>query len=321
MTSIAKQAAEWLLRLEDDAQDPALNSAFQQWLARDPAHAEAVNQMQDMIARLEGLRPQSGVAHHAIQAGIRQEKRRRQLKRGASVMALLLVLALPARMMLEDYPLSYWMADMHTATAEWQSSELIDHSHITLNGHSAIDVDFSSRRRTLKLLQGEVLVDVAKDASRPFVVETAHGTITALGTRFVVSRRAQSTEVLMLESKVNVSTSQQAAAQSVVKQGEGVRFTSTVVGALHVVDAESIDEAWKLHQLVVHNQPLSDVLATLARHRKGYLRFDAAACSQYLVSAVLPLDDPERALALLAESFPIELQQFTPWIVSVNLKP
>ncbi|WP_029146776.1 FecR family protein [Methylophilus sp. 5] len=321
MTSIAKQAAEWLLRLEDDAQDPALNSAFQQWLARDPAHAEAVKQMQDMIARLEGLRPQSGVAHHAIQAGIRQEKRRRQLKRGAGVMALLLVLALPARLMLEGYPLSYWLADMHTATAEWQSSALADHSQVTLNGHSAIDVDFSARRRTLKLLQGEVLVDVAKDASRPFVVETEHGSITALGTRFVVSRRAHSTEVLMLESKVRVSPGQQAAVQSVVKQGEGLSFTSSELGVLHTVDAESINDAWKLHQLVVHNQPLSDVLATLARHHKGYLRFDTAACSRYMVSAVLPLDDPERALALLAESFPIQLQQFTPWIVSVKINP
>ncbi len=318
--AMAEQAAEWLLRLEEQAQDPAVAAEFQQWLARDPAHAVTIHHMQGMVATLTGLRPQSGVAHQAIQAGIQQAKRRKQLKRGASVLSLLLVLALPARVVLENYPLSYWLADMHTATAEWQSAQLSDHSQITMNGHTAVDIDFSAHGRTLTLLQGEILVDVAKDASRPFVVKTEHGSITALGTRFVVSRHAQATEILMLESKVNIKTAAQAV-QAVVKQGERISFTPYGTGALRSIDPDSINDAWKLHQLVVQNQPLSDVLATLARHHKGYLRFDAEALSQYQVSAVLPLDETERALTLLAESFPIELQQFTPWIVSINLKP
>ncbi|WP_019882846.1 MULTISPECIES: FecR domain-containing protein [unclassified Methylophilus] len=321
MTTVAEQAAEWLLRLEEDAQDPAVNAEFQEWLALDPAHAKAVQLMQGMIASLEGFRPQSGVAHQAIQAGIQQDKRRKQFKRGASLLALLFVLALPARLMLEAYPLSYWLSDIHTATAEWQSSVLPDQSQITLNGHTAVDVDFTTHRRVLTLLQGEILIDVAKDASRPFVVKTEHGSITALGTRFVVGRHRHSTEVLMLESKVNIKPEAPSDRQAVVKQGEGVNVTSQGVEGLHAIDPDSINDAWKLHQLVVQSQPLSDVLATLARHHKGYLRYDEAALSQYQVSAVLPLDEPERALALLAESFPIKVQQFTPWMVSVNLKP
>jgi len=321
MTSIVNQAAEWLLRLEEGVHDPAIEAEFQQWLALDPAHVRAVSLMQGMIASLEGLRQQSGVAHQAIQAGIRQEQRSKQFRRGIATTALLLILALPAKRILDVYPLSYWLADLHTAVAEWQSSTLPDHSQITLNGHTAVDVDFSANSRTVTLLQGEVLIDVAKDASRPFVVKTEHGSITALGTRFVVSRHPQFTEVQMLESKVKVKAGTQPALRPVVKQGEGISFSAQNVGALHAIDPDSINDAWKLHQLVVQNQPLSDVLATLARHHKGYLRYDAEALSQYQVSAVLPLDEPERALVLLTESFPIELQRFTPWIVSVNLKP
>ena len=36
------------------------------------------------------------------------------------------------------------------------------------------------------------------------------------------------------------------------------------------------------------------------------------------VNAVLPLDDPDRALQLLASSFPIRVRTMTPWVVIVD---
>lgn len=319
MASAAEQAAEWLMRLEDEAYQPDLQVQFQQWQEQDPAHAEAVQHMQSMIHQLEDLRPQSGIARQAIQAGIKPQ--RKQSKRVTNLLAILLVFALPAEMVLQHYPLTYWFSDLHTATAEWQSTRLSDQSHITLNGHTAVDVDFSSHLRVLHLHQGEILVDVAKDADRPFVVETVQGSVTALGTRFVVSQRGDVTEVSMLESRVRVvprKSSDQIAPTADITQGEAIEITPHGLGRVHAVDPASISDAWRLHQLVVQDQPLPDVLATLARHRKGYLRFDTDSLAQYQVTAVLPLDDTDRALALLAESFPVRVKRFTPWIVTVQ---
>ncbi|MNT87819.1 fec operon regulator FecR [compost metagenome] len=54
------------------------------------------------------------------------------------------------------------------------------------------------------------------------------------------------------------------------------------------------------------------VLEALGRQRRGHLQFDAAALADLNVSAVLPLDDTDRALQLLAQALPIRLQQYTP---------
>lgn len=319
MVSVAEQAAEWLMRLEDGADQPDLQAQFQQWQAQDPAHAEAVQQLQGLIHQLEGLRPQSGIAHQALQAGVKPH--RKQAKRAANMLAALLVFALPVGMLLQHYPLAYWLSDLHTATAEWQSARLPDQSHITLNGHTAVDVDFSGKLRALHLHQGEILVDVAKDAARPFVVNTPQGSVTALGTRFVVSQRGDVTEVAMLESKVRVASgrsSGEAGPVAEIVQGEAIEITPHGLGKAHAIDPVSISDAWRLHQLVVQDQPLPEVLATLARHRKGYLRFDAGSLARYQVTAVLPLDDTDRALALLTESFPLRVKRFTPWLVTVQ---
>lgn len=319
MASVAEQAAEWLMRLEDEAYQPDLQAQFQQWQAQDPAHAEAVQQMQGLIHQLEGLRPQSGIAHQAIQAGVKPH--RKQARRAANMLAALLVFALPVGILLQHYPLVYWFSDLHTATAEWQSAELPDQSQITLNGHTVVDVDFSGKLRALHLHQGEILVDVAKDAARPFVVNTAQGSVTALGTRFVVSQRGDVTKVAMLESKVRVvlgRLSGEAGSATDITQGEAIEITPDGLGKAHVIDPASISDAWRLHQLVVQDQPLPEVLATLARHRKGYLRFDAASLARYQVTAVLPLDDTDKALELLTESFPVKIKRFTPWLVTVQ---
>ena len=38
------------------------------------------------------------------------------------------------------------------------------------------------------------------------------------------------------------------------------------------------------------------------------------------VSAVLPLEDTDRALQLLADSFPIRINRITPWLIVVEAR-
>ncbi|WP_417510233.1 hypothetical protein [Methylophaga sp.] len=64
--------------------------------------------------------------------------------------------------------------------------------------------------------------------------------------------------------------------------------------------------------------PLGDVLAILSRFHKGYIYFDDQPLDNYHVSAVLPLDKPLEALALLADSFPIKVSTLTPWWTTIT---
>lgn len=345
------QAAQWIVQLTDDDKQACATAAagFAAWKAADPRHAAAAAGMERLLAQLDGLRDQAGGSMGPAGAGLAAAVARppsRARRHAASVLGMALgvalVLGVPAWLALQHYSAAYLLADIRVAGGEWRSHTLADGSRITLNGGSAVNVRYDGARRVVELVQGEVLVDVARDVHRPFDVETAQGSMRALGTRFVVTRDGDATVLSMLESRVAVRAVQKtrtaraaetdhagAAGQprsalpgtpTVVVAGERVRIDAAGVGPVENVDPAAINDAWRLHQLVVDNQPLSNVLDQLDRQRPGRIVFNRAALAGIRVSAVLPLDDTDRALDLLLTNFPqLRIRTVSPYLVLVDL--
>ncbi|MRW89567.1 DUF4880 domain-containing protein [Duganella sp. FT80W] len=317
---IAEQAAEWIISLgADDAdQRPDLQAGFEAWKQADPRHAAAAQRMQAMLGQLDAY---GGSPARAALASAGRVSRKLPLARAAAalmVTALLTALALGVPL---TQP-SLLLADIRTGSNEWQTRVLADGSRITLSSGSAVDLAFSEEQRVVRLLRGEVLVEVARDPSRPFLVQTGDGSIRALGTRFTVERGEKATELAMLESKTEVRTQDHPAVPTVVSAGEKVRFTRDGVGAVTPVDVASIADAWRDHQLVVQGRPLAEVLDQLARHHRGIIQYDERQIASMRVSAVLPLDDTDRALHLLLNSFPkLRIRTLTPYVVLVDAPP
>lgn len=307
--AVLRQAAEWLVRLDDEP-DAAAREAFRAWLSADPAHLQAVQALQGSLAPLHEL-PAAPV--RAALGSVAPRARGRGLK----ALALAALLAIPLGVALQQFPPDYLLADIRTGIGQWSSQQLPDGSRIQLDGRSAVDLQFNARTRTLRLVSGEILVDVAKDASRPFLVVTEHGSVRALGTRFVVERLNDSTRLAMIESSTEV---QSAGSSVTVQAGQQVRFDAHGVQAVQPVDGVGLEQAWSAHQWVVREQPLNEVLQRLARHHGGYLSYDAKALARIKVSAVLPADDSERALRLLARSLPLRVEHYTPWLTRISLE-
>jgi transmembrane sensor len=323
---LAQEAAEWIVRLTaDDASERAqAHAGFEAWKQQSPRHAHAAARMEDFVAGMRNLRegtPASArPARAALDAAFASETRRgaSRVKRVVAVLALCFALAVPAWLALRVYPPAYLLADLHTTTGRWQTQTLPDGTRLTLNSASAANLHFDARSRTLELVQGEILVDVAHDTARPFIVETAQGRIQALGTRFVVRRETDATVLSMIASKVSVQAAQ-GGEKVTVGAGQRVRITPQGIGPIENVDASSLADAWKFHQLVVQDRPLPDVLDELGRHRPGRIQYDRDGLAAIRVSAVLPLDDTDRALQLLLNSFPsLRVRTWTPYWVMVD---
>ncbi|MFV0454640.1 MAG: FecR family protein [Pseudomonas sp.] len=303
--SVLEQAAHWLVRVDAE---PSCRGDFEAWCAADPTHEAAARSLGGVIERLAVL--PTAPANAALRAA-----RRSGPRRGLQTLALAALISLPAALYLQHNPPSYLLADIRTATGEWRTEPLEDGSQLALNGHSAVNLQFDAQQRTLHLLQGEILVEVAADASRPFIVQTTHGAIRALGTRFIVDADGRVTQLDMLESRVEVRTGKGIQQFSA---GQRVRLSAEGIGSTESFDPDEREQAWRQRQLLVEDRPLPEVLAELARHRSGHLGFNATALEHLRVSAVLPLDEPDKALRLLARSFPIEVQQLTPWWTRVK---
>ena len=320
--AIVRQAAEWLVALSDDASE-ALQAEFQAWQEADPRHAAAVARMRTLVGEVMQLQQTGAVGRAALNASFVRPRRKQGVRRAAAGAALALVLGVSCLLGMQAYPPALLLADLRAGTGEWQQHRLADNSQLTLNSGSAVNLHFGKRERRIELLRGEVLVEVAPDPNRPFLVETEHGRIRALGTRFIVRREDGQTRLYMLESRTAVQSDRERraglAAQQVVAEGQGIAIHAMGLGTLEDVDARGLEQAWQRHQLIAHERPLGEVLDELSRHRPGRILV-ADEVRNLRVSAVLPLDDTTRALALLESGLSIQVSSVTPWLLRVAAK-
>ncbi|MBO0494999.1 FecR family protein [Pseudomonas sp. Marseille-Q1929] len=308
MTSeqIIQQAANWLTRLHDEDVTEADHQAFHTWCDADPRHAVAIERMRGLWGSLDTLPAKP--ARRALNRAFAPQR-----ARGAQAVGVL-GLVLCGWFGLQHLPL--WMADQRTGVGERRQIALEDGSQLQLNSNSAVDVKFDGHQRVIELLQGELWVEVAKDAQRPFVVRTDQGTATALGTRYLVKRAADGTTVVtVIESTVAVKGD----SRDEVKVTAGQRAILDHGRAQPAQATGSADpDAWTRGLLKVNDQPLSDVLQALASYRHGMVRFDPQALRNLRVSGVFKLDDTGAALAALADNLPIQVEYFTDLLVVVK---
>ncbi len=303
---IIQQAANWLTRLHDEDVTDADRRAFDAWCQADPRHAVAIERMRSLWGSLDTLPAQP--ARMALNRAFTAQR-----PRSAQVLGLLGVL-LCGWLSLDHMPI--WMADQRTGVGERRQIALEDGSQLQLNSDSAVDVKFDGHQRVIELLRGELWVDVAKDAQRPFVVRTDQGTATALGTRYLVKRGQDGTTVVsVIESSVAV-------------KGQGADGVRVAAGQRAVLDhghahapqaiGNADPDAWTRGLLKVNDQPLVEVLQALASYRHGLVRFDPKALADLRVSGVFRLDDTAAALAALADNLPIQVEYFTDLLVVVK---
>lgn len=314
---LAEQAARWIVQLSDDnaAERETAQHSFAAWKAADPRHAAAAASMEDMLQQLNAVHGQAGGNARPARAALAAVAPKRQRTRRLAIASALVLLAVGVT--ISERP-AYLLADLRSPTGQWRTQTLADGSRLTLGSDSAVNVHFSAGERHLELVQGEILIDVAKDKHRPFIVDSNQAALRALGTRFTVRKLDETTILSMLESTVSAQVPQHQAVK--VHAGQRTRITSDGVGPLVSFDAASLQEAWSAHQLVVDDQPLSEVLDELARHRPGQLRYDRAQLAGIRVAAVLPLDDTDKALQLLTDNFPqLRIRMLTRYLVLVDI--
>lgn len=320
--SIAEQAAQWIVQLsaDDEHTRASARAGFAAWKAQDPLHARAAAGMESLLGQVHAVRGPSAGDTRPARAALAAvaPKRRRHLAAGVAATTLVLVAAV-AGLAASDRP-AYLLADLRSPTGQWRTHTLADGSELTLSSGTAVNLRFTEGERHVQLVQGEILVDVAKDARRPFIVDSRHAALRALGTRFTVCQQDEATILSMLESKVAVQLPHHPA--TVVAAGQRARITPSGVGPLEPFDAASLQDAWRAHQLVVDDRPLPEVLDELARHRAGQLRYDRAQLAHIRVAAVLPLNDTDQALQLLIDNFPqLRVRMLTRYLVMVDAPP
>jgi transmembrane sensor len=299
---IRGQAVDWLLRLQDNPEDEALEAEFRDWLSRDPARGQIYQRVQRVM----------GDASHLLSSDVdfTRSAARRSLPRARSVVAsVALLLLCSGGFFLADGPMRL-RADVISGVGEPQTLILNDGSRVELNASSAIAIDLGANERRVTLLRGEAYFQVAADPTLPFVVAAGNGTTTALGTAFDVNLTAGATRVIVTEHAVMVDTRER------LRVGEGEQLSYDSDGSLgHIEQADpDMALAWRQGRLAFDDRPLSAVVEEIARYIPGKIIIAQTALSDRRISGSLNLAAPEETLRSFANAFQIKVTHVGPFL-------
>ena len=141
---------------------------------------------------------------------------------------------------------------------------LPDGTLVTLNAASKIKfpIIFTGNERRLEL-EGEAYFEVAKDASKPFLVVSGKQTVQVLGTHFNVN--SYQDEPLVRTTLLEGSVLVQGATQVLLKPGEQARTKHSAESfQVAKVDVQT-EMAWKNNLFFFENEPIKSCMRQVAR--------------------------------------------------------
>lgn len=309
--AIIRRAAEWMACLWSGDATDADKDACIQWRAAHPDHERAWNRLREMEHMLDSV-PRDIAKHALLKPAVVGSKRRRVLQ--------VLGLVAAGRLLYSVGESDTWraaVADHRTRIGEIREVELPDGTHVVLNTDTSMDVRYDGRERRIILHAGEIMVETARDTAmvrRPFRVQSRHGWVEALGTRFTIRQEVDVSRVAVFEGAVDVHP---ARAVDPIRVHAGQRTAFSADQAEPAIAGQESSASWTSGALVADNMYVSDFLAELGRYRPGLLRCDPSIAS-LRVTGVFSLPDTDRSLFNLTLALPVEVIYRTRYWVTVQ---
>ena len=189
---------------------------------------------------------------------------------------------------------------------------LDDGSMVTLNTNSVIHVHLTGSERRIDLERGEAFFEVAKDARRPFFVNSMGKRVIAVGTQFSVFRGPVDTRIVVTEGRVKV---EEIEAGSVVGPSTQLSAGSVarVGSAAILVEKGSIEEAetyvsWRAGYITFRDMELHDAVTEFNRYNKKQLVIGDPAVARLRVSGSLRAANVEAFVRVLEQGFPVRAE-------------
>ena len=314
--AVVQDAVAWFATLASGQASNAERAALTRWRAAHPDHERAWQRLERLRRRLkrgaELASPE--VMREVVMTTDGSRAARRRVVKALGGLA---VLGGSALLVSRQPQWQGVLAQYRTATGERLGLSLPDGTRIQLNTATALSTRFDERQRAILLHYGECQIITAADPMRrPFSVTTTDGTVSPVGTKFIVRHYDDDTKtrVRVLSGAVDVQPKTVASALRRVRAGQQIAFTPQAADRPEPLDVSAT--AWIDGMLSAERMPLGEFLDTLARHRAGWLRYDPAV-GDLRITGTFPLDDTNRVLDAVARSLPVEVTRLTRYWVSV----
>jgi len=331
--SIEAEALAWIAQLDGDDVSEKDLAAFREWVNRSPAHAQEIRELNSLWAELNVLTDMvEPIAQlDAVSRQLRRSEQFRIWRRRwifpAGIVASLSILALTGFIyMTPSQPAIVQTAEVElpkiyqTKIGEHQSYTLADGTEITLNTESRLEVDYRDDQRRVRLLEGEVLFDVAHDVSRPFLVFAGDGIVRAVGTAFVVHLQGHEFDVIVSEGAVELSSvlpshvtevndpkPNKLASLGIIKAGHKAQYENATASIETLSEVEmSAKMSWQNGVITFTGETLEEVIQEVSRYTEIDIEISNPELKSLQVGGVFKAGDTESVFQNLKANFGID---------------
>lgn len=265
----------------------------------------------------EGLAP--GVALAALQPT--QPQHAHERRRMLGLLSVLLLTGSTAWLVRDLPPVQRLTADYATGVGERRRIRLADGGTLQLNTDTIVNLRFTATERRVIIERGEIFLITGADreasAHRPCRVQTRHGQLHALGTRFLVRQERDYTLLAVQEGAVALHPHGRANASATAQAGERYRLSTTA--ATLDSSARFDPGGWLDGVIAARDMRLADFLIELSRYHHDKLSCDPAVADLRL-SGIFQTDDIAHSLRFLTQILPLQLRTETPrWRTRTHL--
>lgn len=327
-------ALDWFVRRGNPAFSAQEEALFQTWLKSDSVHQEAFELCERHSREIDQIPPE---LRQLLQANLAYDTALEAASmRGAGRISASTVTALPIKsgrrkaLVFGSYAslaiASCWLGwhqwqtqprysqRFETQRGEQSEVALPDGTVLQLDTLTRLEVTYYHQRRELRLIDGQVLLAVQKDADRPFQVQSGPLLVTVVGTRFSVrytpqQAGADGVDVAVSEGRVKVEAIGEHRQTSVVYLNAGDQISSNAQGTLAAISQINPEQvgAWQQYRLRFIERRLDQVLAELSRYRDLALVIRDPVVAALQVTGVFDPRDLSTFQRVLPRSLPVRL--------------
>jgi len=190
--------------------------------------------------------------------------------------------------------------------------ELPDGTLVTLNSGSSIK--YSKREslafRTVKL-SGEAYFEVARDTTRPFIIDVGPAIVEVLGTKFNVSayRDSKKVEVTVSSGLVAMASKKETNHQILLGKGN-TGIYAREKKELNLIKSGNINAvAWKTRELVFTDSPIEEVIRVIAHTYNVDIDLMEPALSENKITVSFNNQELEAVLNVLESTLDLKIEK------------
>jgi transmembrane sensor len=293
---VEDEAARWAVRHPLDA---AGRAELDLWLARDRRHAGALLRAQ---AALSAIGHAMVPATYAEPVAIKRSSRRRLLAATGAALAASVAGVIGWPLMVGER--------VATAPGEIRRLPLADGSVATINSDSRLRVILASESRRVSLDHGQAWFQVAKDRTRPFVVDAGIAQARAVGTAFSVRRGDDGVQIAVTEGTVAVWASDASGAMTILQAGQYADFRRGTAAPMVGTAPAQIERAlaWRNGEIALENETLANAVAQFNRYNRQQLVIVDPGLGKERLVGLFKIDRPGDFAATLPHSLDVEVE-------------